>query len=44
MRILYYINCWFTNVGESFVDIGCMQLIHKILGNAQLVNVSNMNK
>lgn len=26
MKILYYNNCWFTNVGEDFVDIGEMGL------------------
>lgn len=44
MRVLYYNNCWFTNVGEAFIDIGCMQLIRHIFDGAQLVNVSDMNK
>lgn len=44
MRILYNNNCWFINVGEAFIDIGCMHLIRKIFRNAQLVNVSNMNR
>lgn len=30
MRILYYNNCWFTNVGEAFIDIGAMRIIENI--------------
>jgi len=44
MRILYYNNCWFDNVGEAFIDIGCMHLIRQIFHDPQLVCVSNMNK
>lgn len=44
MKILYYNNCWFTNVGEAFVDIGAMQLLKTIFPGCQLINVSNMNR
>lgn len=27
MKIIYDNNCWFTNVGEAFIDIGALQLI-----------------
>lgn len=43
MKILYYNNCWFTNVGEAFIDIGAMALLQKIFPNCQLINVSDMN-
>lgn len=33
MRILYFNNCWFTNVGEAFIDIGGMYLTKKIFGD-----------
>lgn len=32
MKILYFNNCWFTNVGEAFIDIGGMELTKKIFG------------
>lgn len=44
MRILYYNNSWFTNIGEAFIDIGAMQLLHKIFPECQLINVSNQNR
>ena len=43
-RVLYYDNCWFTNVGESFIDIGAMELIKKILPDSSIANISNMSK
>lgn len=42
-KILYFNNCWFTNVGEAFIDIGAMELIHKIFPQCQLINISDMN-
>lgn len=44
MQILYYNNCWFTNVGEAFIDLGSMQLIKRIINNPQIINVSNMTR
>lgn len=44
MSIMYYNNCWFTNVGEAFIDIGAMNLIKKIFPNERIINFSRMNK
>ncbi len=44
-NILYYDNCWMTNIGEAFIDIGSRQLLdnvvcgereHKILVNSPM--------
>lgn len=43
MSILYFNNCWFTNVGEAFIDIGAMQIIKNIWPNERIVNISNMS-
>lgn len=32
-NIVYFNNCWFTNVGEAFIDIGSYQYIKQIFGN-----------
>ena len=32
MKVLYFNNCWFTNVGEAFIDIGGMKLTKIIFG------------
>lgn len=42
MKILYYNNCWFTNVGEVFIDFGAISLLKKIFPNASIACVSNM--
>lgn len=44
LNILYYNNCWFTNVGEAFIDIGSMELIQNIFEKSKLINLSNMSK
>jgi exopolysaccharide biosynthesis predicted pyruvyltransferase EpsI len=41
-KILYYNNCWFTNVGEAFIDIGAMQLLRKLFPNSKIACVSDM--
>ena len=33
MKILYFNNCWFTNVGEAFIDIGGMELVRNIFSS-----------
>jgi len=43
MSILYFNNCWFTNVGEAFIDIGGMALLKKIFIDEEIVNISSMN-
>ena len=41
-RVIYFNNCWFTNVGEAFIDIGSLQLIKNILPNAVIACASDM--
>lgn len=43
MKILYYDNCWFTNVGEAFIDIGAIQFLKKLFPGAQIATISNMS-
>lgn len=47
MHIFYWNNCWFTNVGEAFIDIGAMELLKKLIEKSNthipLVNISNMS-
>ncbi len=43
MNILYYDNCWFTNVGEAFVDIGAIEIIKKLYPTAKISTISNMS-
>lgn len=33
MKILYFNNCWFTNVGEAFIDLGGIELTKRIFGD-----------
>ena len=43
MKIVYFNNCWFTNVGEAFIDLGGMELTKRIFGrDAQISCVSAM--
>lgn len=42
MRILYYNNCWFTNVGEAFIDIGAFNIMDKLWKNPQVACISDM--
>lgn len=43
MNILYYDNCWFTNVGEAFIDIGAINIVKKLFPEAHIANISNMS-
>lgn len=43
MSVLYYNNCWFTNVGEAFIDIGAMKLIQYLFPDQRIVNFSRMS-
>lgn len=43
MRIIYFNNCWFTNVGEAFIDLGGMALLKKIFPHAQIACISAMS-
>lgn len=42
-KILYYNNCWFTNVGEAFIDIGAMEFIRKIFPESKIACLSPMS-
>lgn len=43
MKILYFNNCWFTNVGEAFIDLGGMELTKRIFAGAQMACISAMS-
>lgn len=43
MSVLYWDNCWFTNVGEAFIDIGAMNLLSEIFPSETIINMSKMN-
>ena len=42
MKIIYDNNCWFTNVGETFIDIGALQLIKNVFPQASIGCGGNM--
>ena len=42
-NILYWNNCWFTNVGESFIDVGAMTLLKRIFPNGNIVSIGPMS-
>lgn len=37
-NVLYYDNCWMTNIGEAFIDIGARKLLENIGDNKIIVN------
>ena len=37
MKIVYFNNCWFTNVGEAFIDLGGMELTKRIFSGFKSV-------
>jgi hypothetical protein len=43
VKVLYYNNCWFTNVGEAFIDIGAMELIKQTFNDVKIANISDMS-
>ena len=42
MSILYFNNCWFTNIGEAFIDIGAIELLKQLFPGQQIINFSHM--
>ena len=42
MKIIYDSSCWFTNVGEAFIDIGALQLIKNVFPQASIGCGGNM--
>lgn len=43
MKILYFNNCWFTNIGEAFIDLGGIELTKQIFPHAQIACISAMS-
>ena len=43
MKVLYFNNWLFTNVGEAFIDIGGMELTKRMFPNAQIACISGMS-
>jgi hypothetical protein len=44
MKVTYFNNCWFTNVGEGFIDIGAYKMIKHIFGEeTSVVTVTTMS-
>lgn len=43
MRIAYYNNCWFSNVGEAFIDIGAMNIINQVWEKPTIICLSDMS-
>lgn len=39
-NVLYYNNCWMTNIGEAFIDIGACKLLNNIPGINVIANSS----
>ena len=42
MKIIYLNNCWFTNVGEAFIDIGGLYLTKSIFSESKVACISAM--
>lgn len=43
MNILYFNNCWFSNVGEAFIDIGSHVILKQVFGEETIIaNASDM--
>jgi len=43
LRIAYYGNCWMTNLGEAFIDIGAMELLKQALPESDIIFVTPMS-
>jgi len=43
MKVAYYNNCWFTNVGEAFIDIGAMNIVGQIWEKPTIACISDMS-
>lgn len=44
MRVIYYNNCWFSNVGEAFIDIGAFSIINSLWKNPKIACMSDMSE
>jgi len=43
LKIAYYGNCWMTNLGEAFIDIGAMELLKQALPESDVIFVTPMS-
>lgn len=43
LKIAYYGNCWMTNLGEAFIDIGAMELLKQALPESDIIFVTPMS-
>lgn len=44
LKIAYYGNCWMTNLGESFIDIGAMELLKQAVPDSNVIFVTPMSQ
>ena len=45
MKVTYFNNCWFTNVGEGFIDLGAYEIIKQVFGtNVNIATVTDMTE
>lgn len=43
-KLTYYGNCWMTNLGEAFIDIGAMELLRQALPDDKVMFLTPMSK
>jgi len=43
LRIVYYANCWMTNLGEAFIDIGAEQLLKQAAPDSEVILLTPMS-
>lgn len=43
-NVIYLNNCWFTNVGEAFIDIGAKVMLNKIFDKFNFATVTSMSQ
>lgn len=43
LRIVYFANCWMTNVGEAFIDIGAVELLKQAVPDSDVLVLTPMS-
>lgn len=43
LKIAYYGNCWMTNLGEAFIDIGAIELLKQALPESDIIFITPMS-
>ena len=43
LKIAYYGNCWMTNLGEAFIDIGAIELLKQALPESEIIIITPMS-